>query len=117
MAPKNQRQKGRDETRSTLDAIIRDLNRAKDTCGIPPARAAFGSTGDLLTAAGVSSLYSAKPSIRFTLIQDSTDNEQEYVDLGLFCADVCNVLDRGLYGRRSDELSPSVLGAIEQLTA
>lgn len=117
MAPRSQRQKGRDETRSTLDAIIRDLNRAKDTCGIPPAQAAFGSTSDLLTVAGVSSPYSAKPSIRFTLIQDSADKEQEYVDLGLFCADVCNVLDRGLDGRRSDELNPSVLGAIEQLTA
>ena len=103
MAPKTQRQKGRDDTRSTLDAAIRDLNRAKDTCGIPPAHAAFGSTGDLLTAARVCSSYSAKPSIWFTLIQDSVDNEQEYVDLELFCADVCRVLDQGLDGKRLDE--------------
>ena len=43
-------------------------------------------------------------------------NEQDYVDLGLICADICTVLDRGLEGRRLDELSKSVLGAIELLT-
>ena len=44
-------------------------------------------------------------------------NKQDYVDLGLVCADVCKALDRGLKGRRLDELSPSVLEAIEELTA
>ena len=43
-------------------------------------------------------------------------NDQDYVDLGLSCADVCKALDRGLNGRRLDDLSQSVLGAIEQLT-
>lgn len=42
-------------------------------------------------------------------------NEQDYVEFGLTCADVCQVLDRGLNGRRIDELSDSVLGAIERL--
>ena len=51
----------------------------------------------------------------FTLIQDSLANELDYIDLVLACADVCAVLDRGLKGKRSDELSQSVLGAIEQL--
>ena len=50
------------------------------------------------------------------LIQDSLANEQDYVDLGVHCADVCAVLDRGLNDRRLDELSQSVLGAIGQLT-
>ena len=44
-------------------------------------------------------------------------NEPDYVDLGLSCADLCQALDRGLKGRRSDELSLSVLEAIERLTA
>ena len=45
-------------------------------------------------------------------------NKQDYMDLGQFCADVCKALDRGLEGRRSDELSSSVLvEAIEKLTA
>jgi len=43
-------------------------------------------------------------------------NETDYVDLGLACADVCRVLDRGMRGRRVDELDQSVLEAIGQLT-
>jgi hypothetical protein len=43
-------------------------------------------------------------------------NKTDYVDLGLACADVCKALDRGMKGRRVDELSQSVLEAIEQLT-
>ena len=43
-------------------------------------------------------------------------NESDYVDLGLACTDVCRALDRGMSGRRVDELSQSVLEAIEQLT-
>src|ERR1700753_1245553 len=43
-------------------------------------------------------------------------NEKDYVDIGLFCADACQALDRGLNGRQLDELSQSVRGAIGQLT-
>ena len=43
-------------------------------------------------------------------------NQQDYVDLGSTCAHVCKVLDRGLNGKRSDELSQSVLEAIQGLT-
>lgn len=43
-------------------------------------------------------------------------NKQDYVDIGLVCADVCKALDRGLDGRQSEELSRSVLEAINQLT-
>ena len=43
-------------------------------------------------------------------------NKQEYVDLGTVCADVCNALDRGLGEKRLDEISRSVLEAINQLT-
>ena len=43
-------------------------------------------------------------------------NEEDYVDLGLGCADVCRALDRGMNGRRVDELSQSVFEAIAQLT-
>jgi len=53
---------------------------------------------------------------RFTCIQDSMANKTDYVELGLTCADVCNALDRGVRGRRVDELSGSVFEAIGQLT-
>ena len=43
-------------------------------------------------------------------------NKEDYVDLGLACADACRALERGLNGRRADELSRSVFEAIEQLT-
>ena len=43
-------------------------------------------------------------------------DKEDYVDLGLACVDVCRVLDRGMNGRRADDLSRPVLEAIEQLT-
>ena len=43
-------------------------------------------------------------------------NEIDYIDLGLACADVCRALDRGMGGRRADDLSQSVFEAIGQLT-
>ena len=43
-------------------------------------------------------------------------NDTDYIELGLACADVCKALDRGMRGRRVDELSQSVFEAIGQLT-
>ena len=40
----------------------------------------------------------------------------DYVELGLTCAEVCEALSRGMDRRRADQLSQSVLGAIEKLT-
>jgi hypothetical protein len=44
-------------------------------------------------------------------------NKQDYVALGLYCSDICGVLDKGLEGRPMEELNQSVLGAIGKLTA
>lgn len=52
---------------------------------------------------------------RFTSIQDTMAN-QDYVELGRSCADVCQVLNRGLSGKNLDKLPQSVLDAIEQFT-
>ena len=43
-------------------------------------------------------------------------NRTDYVELGLACADVCTALDRGLYGKRLNDLNNSVCEAIKQLT-
>ena len=43
-------------------------------------------------------------------------NQVDYVELGLTCADVCNTLDRGLSGKRLNDLNNSVCEAIKQLT-
>ena len=48
--------------------------------------------------------------------QDSMLNELEYVELGLFCADICKALDRGMGGKKLADLSQSVCDAINQLT-
>ena len=43
-------------------------------------------------------------------------NEQDYIELGLFCADICKALDRGMNGKNLGDLSQSVREAITQLT-
>ena len=43
-------------------------------------------------------------------------NKQDFVELGKSCGHVCQALDRGLNGKKTDELSPSLLEAIGQLT-
>ena len=52
---------------------------------------------------------------RFTYNQDTIANEQDYVDLGLSCADICKALDRGMDGKTLDDLSQPVHDAISQL--
>jgi len=42
-------------------------------------------------------------------------NEPYYVELGLFCADICRALERGMNGKNLDDLSRSVRDAIDQL--
>ena len=49
-------------------------------------------------------------------MKDSTVDESDYVELGLACADVCQALDTRIKGRGDDQLNPSILRAIEQLT-
>ena len=48
--------------------------------------------------------------------QDSMANEADYVELGLSCADICRALERGMNGKKLDDLSKSVCDAINQLT-
>ena len=55
MASTSQNQKGRDAVPSTLDADIKVLDRAKDTCGVRPAQIAFDSASALLTTIRVRS--------------------------------------------------------------
>ena len=44
-------------------------------------------------------------------------NDQDYVDLGLSCADICKALERGMGEKKLDDLNKSVRDAINQLTA
>ena len=81
-----------------------------------PAKAVFGSVSVVLTMIRVSFLLAHFDQPLANVSQDSMINKTDYVDLGLACADVCQALDRGMNGRRVDELSQSVFKAIAQLT-
>ena len=54
--------------------------------------------------------------LRLTYKQDTVANKQDYVDLGLSCADICKALERGMDGKKLGDLSSSVCDAINQLT-
>ena len=55
---------------------------------------------------------------KLTFLQDSVANKQDYLELGLNCADICTALVRGMNvnGKRPRHLSRSVRDAISQLT-
>ena len=53
---------------------------------------------------------------RLKCAQDAMANRMDYVELGLACADVCTALDRGLNGKRLNDLNSSMCEAIKQLT-
>ena len=44
-------------------------------------------------------------------------DELDHVELGLFCADVCQALGRGINGKKPKELSQPVYDAMSQLTS
>ena len=43
-------------------------------------------------------------------------NEQDYVELGLSCADICEALKRGMDRKKLDDLNKSMRDAITKLT-
>lgn len=117
MATHPQRQEGQDDALSTLDVAIETLNLAKEISSITPARAVFGSVGVILTTIRVSFfLFYETMSSRPAFEQGSMVNQQDYIEVGLSCAEICGVLDRGTKRKRTEDLSQSVHGAINQLT-
>jgi len=117
MGTKARRPKSRDSTLSMLNVTIEALNLAKEVSFITPAKAVFGSVSSLLAMIRVRPPFdSAPPSFGFTRVQDSIANQSDYIELGLHCADVCKVLERGVKGRKLDDLNMSVREAINQLT-
>jgi len=116
MADESQRPKGQDGVLSSLNMAIDGLNLAKELSSVTPVTAVFGSVGVLLVMIRVSFLLFCGRSPRFTHYQDTMANEQDYVELGLSCADICKALDRGMNGKRLGDFNKSVCDAINQLT-
>lgn len=115
MVSESQQLRGHDNTLSRLGMAIDALNFAKDVCSFPPAQAAFGAAGALLATTRVRGLRFRGDGFPAHVFQDSMANKQDYLELGLNCADICRALARGMNGKRHRELSRSVCDAINQL--
>ena len=116
MATQSQKPKGRENSLSLLNAAIEVLTIAKEATSATPAQVVFGATVVLLARIKVSFLHVRMRSSGLTRNQDLMLNEMEYVELGLFCANICKALDRGMRGKKLDDLSQTVCDAINQLT-
>ena len=53
--------------------------------------------------------------LRLTHCEDTMVNEQEYIKLGLFCAEICTAPEQGMGKKKLKDLSKSVRGAINKL--
>ena len=107
---------GRTDFFSVLDEKIEALNASKELSDILQVKVAFGSASVLLFMIKVYFLRRMTLSFRFTQIQDSMADEQDYVDLGLNCAHTCTALEDSLIRRQSSELDPTTQVMINQLT-
>ena len=109
--------KGHNGVLSALDLLVQTSNIAKDACGIPPAQVAFGSASLLPTMIRVRFSLFREVDLLICDVQDTMENNEDNVELGQACADVCEALYQRLKGRRSDEINQSVLNAIGNLNA
>ena len=116
MVTNSQRPKEREGVLSALNVFIEASNLAKEISSITPARAVFGSVAVILTMIGVRLfLFFVTANSRSTFVQESLANEQDYIELGLNCGEICKVLDRGTKGKGMAHLNQSVCEAINQL--
>lgn len=106
-----------ESTLSTLDAAIHDLNLRKEATSKTLVKTVHCSVCALLNIVRVRFFPVPAGWLLANYRQDSMVNRIDYVELGLFCADVCKALDRGLDGRQEEQFNRSVFEAIEQLTA
>ena len=116
MSDNSKRPKDKAEVLSTLDMAINGVDLAKKVARIELARAVFGTVALLLVMIRVSFPLFCGRCSRFTPDQDTMVNEQDYVDLGLFCGDICKALERGISGKKLRHLSKPVCDAMNRLT-
>lgn len=117
MDPKPQRLEGQDGVRSVLSAAIKGLDFAEQFISVEPAKVVCAIVRELLVMIDVRFFSVQVAWLLANCAQGSMANKMDCVNLGLACANVCKVLERGMSGRRANEFSRSVFEAIEQLTA
>ena len=118
MTDKSNQSKKRNRAILSLDVAIGLVDIGKEASSMTPAPAVFGIATILLTTIRVS--YTPPSRTRRSRLKPSQDkitSEQDCVDLGILCADVCDALRRGMDGKRTDELSESTRNAINRLEA
>ncbi|KAF9791220.1 hypothetical protein BJ322DRAFT_436311 [Thelephora terrestris] len=117
MATNPQQPKERDGVVTTLNVFIEAFTLAKEISSITPAKAVFGSAAVILTTIKVRCfLFHATASLRLAfVIQEFFANQQDYVELGQNCVEICCVLDRGTKGKEAEHLSQLVRDAINRL--
>ena len=108
--------KDQDHWVSALSTAIEGFNLAKEVVNIAPAKVAFGSVAIILAMIRVRSDCPQSFVSTLSQAQDSKLNDEDYIKLGIACADVCIALSRGLKGRHLADLNQSVFEAIAQLT-
>ena len=112
-----QRPTGREDIISTLNAAIAALNLARNSSNIGTAKTVFHSAIELLITARVcfSLFHDNWLRAHSRLGLDSNNQKVDFVELGLFCADICKALDWGTSGRSSNKLNRSVHDVINLL--
>lgn len=108
--------KRREAALTALDGSTKALDAAKDMCGVPSAKIALASAFILLTTIKAGYHLFLGGELLTHASQENMNKKDNYINLGLSCADVCGALDRGLNGGKSDKLSEPVQKAIEKLT-
>ena len=98
-----------------LNAAIEAMGLAEKISCVTPAKALFATVGVLLIMIKVSLSSSTMICSKLTHSQESIVNALDYVELGLFCSDICRSLDRGMNGNKLDDLNQSICDAISQL--
>ena len=114
METESQQSREREDALSALNEFIKTFNLAEKISRNPPAKAVFGSVSALLATIRVSLLASRRSntdSAQWT--QDTTIDKEDYIELGLVCADVCATFKRRVGGKREDDLSRTVGEAIK----
>ena len=116
METESQQPKEQEGIVSALNGFIEAFNLAKEISSNAPARAVFGSVSVLLAMIRVGLLaFHRSNTDSLGCVQDTMVNKEDYVELGLACADVCASLKRGLDGKSEGDLNDSVRKAIKQL--
>ena len=93
--------------------FIHALSIVKNTCAIPPAQVAFSSASALLAIIRVCFSLLCYNKFLTHAVQHTMANNRDYIELGLACANACQVIHQAL---KLDELCQPAIDTIRALT-